>query len=461
MLQVSNEADHCFHNVPNSTCSPSAHAGLLNVDLEGKIVFANNAMLDILGLPAKKVLGSNLLSMFTRLFKKQGFLRTWEWLRHIYQPDAYLVTMQNNLGETLRLKVTFLELADTGFAFVVEHREQPVHFSQIGNITIEQLPLPVISILSDGKISLLNQAFENLIQRRSSDFCGRPVNDLEGLFPGLPASLLHTLYEGKPLSETIRFRRITGPAFKLETKPISVWGEVRAAIACLHPLENHKSYQQPGSSSQIHNLISDLVEETAHRVRNPLTVIKGFLQLYQDEPKNIPLDLLLTEVSGIERTLQDLMVFSRNYRKKNERVNLNQVIVELFPAIEVTACRQGVWIELYLDGSLVNIKADSERIKALVNHLTASSLRGMPEGGILIIRTLFDKDGVILQLTDNGVVSEASRYGELDLTGVQENGGLGRTVCQHVVDSLGGSIQFTYTKNQGTIVTVTIPRNAG
>ena len=458
---MSNEADHRFHNVTYSTYSPSAHTGLLNVDFQGKIVFANKAMLDILGLPAKKVLGSNLLSMFARLFKKQGFLRTWEWLRHIYQPDAYLVAMQNNLGETLRLKVTVLELADMGFVFVVDHSDQPVHFSQIGNKTIEQLPLPIISILSDGKISILNQAFENLIQSRASDFCGRPVNDLEGLFPGLPASLLHTLYEGKPLSETIRSHRITGPVFKLETKPISVWGEVIAAIACLHPLENLKNYQQSGPSSQNHNLISDLVEETAHRVRNPLTVVKGFLQLYQDEPKNIPLDLLLAEVSGIERTLQDLMVFSRNYRDKIERVNLNQVIVELFPAIEVTACQQGVWIELYLDRSLVNIKADSERIKALVNHLTASSLHGMPEGGILVIRTMFDKDGVILQLTDNGVVSEDLRDGGRDPTSDQENHGLGRTVCEHVVDSLGGNIQFTYTKNQGTIVTVTIPRNAG
>lgn len=461
MLHVSIEADNRFHGFPYFAYPPSVYTGLLNVDIEGKIVFANNAMLDILGLPARKVLGSNLLSMFTRLFKKQGFLRTWEWLRHIYQPDVYLVAMQNDRGETLRLKVTVLEVADTGLVFIVDHCDRPVHFSQIGNVSIEQLPLPVISIFSDGKISTLNQAFENLIQSRASIFCGRHVSDLEGLFPGLPATLLHTLYEGKPLSETIRSHRITGPVFRLETRPISVWGEVRAAIACLHPLEILENYQMSGLVSQNHKLISDLVEETAHRVRNPLTVVKGFLQLYQDDPKNIPWDLLLAEVSGIERTLQDLMVFSRNYRDKIERVNLNQVIVDLFPAIEVTACQHGVWIELYLDRSLVNIKADSERIKALVNHLTASSLHGMPEGGILIIRTMFDKDGVILQLTDNGVVSEDSRDGELDLTGVKENSGLGRTVCEYVVNSLGGSIQFTYTKNQGTMVTVTIPRNAG
>jgi len=460
LLQLSNEAANCFYNfsIKSFSLSPS---GLLGINYEGKVVFANNEMLEILGLPARKVFGCNILSLFTRLYKKQGFLKTWEWLRHIYQPDAYLVTIQNNYGRMLNLKVTVLELADMGLLFIADHCDRPAGFSQIGNIIIEQLPIPVVSILSDGRISTLNQAFEDITHCRFLDFYGRPVAELEGLFPELPSKLLHTLYEAQPLCETIRMNRIKRPVFKLETRPITVWGEVRAVIACLHPLETTEIAQSSGPSSQNHKLISDLVEETAHRVRNPLTVVKGFIQLYKDDPKNIPWDLLLAEVSGIERTLQDLMVFSRNYRDKTERVNLNQIIADLFPAIEVTACQQGVWVELYLDRSLVNIKADSERIKALVNHLTASALHAMPEGGILTIRTMFDNDGVILQLTDNRVSGKDLLNGELEVSDDQENNGLGLTVCEHVVDSLGGCIQVTHTGNQYTIVTVTIPRNAG
>jgi hypothetical protein len=139
------------------------------------------------------------------------------------------------------------------------------------------------------------------------------------------------------------------------------------------------------------NFISYLVEETAHRVRNPLTVVKGFVQLYRDNPQDIPWDLILDEVSGIERTLQDLMIFSHNYRPKPERINLNQVVAELFPGTEVIARQQGVWVELYLDRSPVNVIADSERIATLVNQLILNSLHAMPEGGILTIRTVSSK----------------------------------------------------------------------
>ncbi|MGE5543484.1 MAG: PAS domain-containing protein, partial [Bacillota bacterium] len=329
---MSNKTDTSLHSFPFAARSASTPSGLLNINLEGKIVYANNTILELFGLPAGKVLGTNLLSLFIRLFRKQGFPRTWEWLRHIYQPDAYLVSFQNNQGEMVKLKITVLELAEMGFVVVVDRCEPTAPLSQIGNVIVEQLPIPLILIRSDGRIGALNQAFETLTQGRALDFYGRSVADLDGLVPGLPAVLLHTLYEAQPMCETVRLTRNKRSVFKLETRPITVWGKVRAVIGCLHPLGIGETYQRSELSGQNHNLISDLVEETAHRVRNPLTVVKGFIQLYKDDPKNIPWDLLLAELSGIERTLQDLMVLSRNYRDKTERVNLNQIIAELFPA---------------------------------------------------------------------------------------------------------------------------------
>lgn len=463
---MSNEVDGDFHDFPKYSRFKDNPSGLLSINGEGKITYANNTLLEILGLPAREVLGTNFISLFAHVLRKPDFLRTWEWLRHIYQPDAYLVTILNGRGKTIRLKVTVLELANAESVLIVDCCERPAYDSQIGDLIIEQLPIPVISIDSNGKINLFNQACENLTQRRAFDLWGQPIEELERLFPGLPSMLLYTLYEARPLCESIRLQRSTKRpiCFKLETRPITVWGKVREVVACLHEPDGRETLQRQGLTPQNLNLVSDLVEETAHRVRNPLTVVKGFIQLYKDDPKNIPWDLLLDEVSGIERTLQDFMMFSRNYRDKTERVNLNQVIAELYPAIEAIARQQGVWIELYMDKSPVNIKADSERIKSLINHLTANSLHAMPEGGILTIRTMFDKSEVTLQVADSGVGMSK----ELSINGLgpfhstwKESTDLGLTVCEHVVDGLGGSIHLNSTKNQGTLITVTIPRTAG
>lgn len=65
-------------------------------------------------------------------------------------------------------------------------------------------------------------------------------------------------------------------------------GKVTAVIACLHVYDIPESVSELMPHNEAHNIISRLVEETAHRVRNPLTVVKGFIQLYRDKPENIP-----------------------------------------------------------------------------------------------------------------------------------------------------------------------------
>ncbi len=462
LIQVSNEAGIFFNDFANYPSLMGAASGLLIINHQGKITYVNNTMLEILGLPAKEVLGFKFISLLAGLIKKPDFLQTCEWLRHTYQPDAYLISILNGHGKTIRLKVTIMELADTESILIFDRCERPAYDSQTSNLIIEQLPLPLISIDSKGKINLFNLACEHLTQLHSSDLCNQPIEELEKTFPELASTLLQTLYEAQPLCKSVRLNRSTKSSMyiKLETRPIIVWGRVKGAVACLYELP--ETLQRQGLRRQNLDFISDLVEETAHRVRNPLTVLKGFIQLYKDNPKNIPWDLLLDEVSDIERTLQNFMMLSQNYRDKSERVNLNQIIAELYPAIETTARQQGVWIELYLDKSLVNIRADSNRIKALINHLTASSLYAMPSGGILTISTILNKDNVILQVADSGM----SMSEELDTafkpfysTSVQK-AGLGLTVCEHVVGSLGGSIHLN-NNNQGTVVTVTIPRATG
>jgi len=462
-MQVSNEAERLPQNLPINSQLEIFSCGLLNINHQGKITYANDAMLDILALPAWEVLGQSLISLVGRMLQKKDFLKVWEWLQHIYQPNAYLVTILNGAGETVRLKITVFELGGAGWILIADRYERPGYTSQVIDLIIEQLPIPVISIDSQGRIHMLNQACEHLTQRRGADLWGHSIEDLEKSFPGLPSILLQTLYDMKPIRASIKFQRPgRKPAnLRLDTRPIVVWGQVKGAVAYLFATDGREAGQRRGFRSQHFNIVSDLVEETAHKVRNPLTVVKGFIQLYKDDPENIPWDLLLDEVSGIEKTIQDFMMFSQNYREKTERVNFNQIIAEVYPEIEKAACPRGVWIELYLDKSLVSINADAERIKTLLLHLTTNSLYAMPSGGILTIRTTSDQEQVILQIADSGVgMSEEllEKVFKPFFSTWGDNSGLGLTYCEHVVDSLGGNISVSSKECEGTVVTVTIPR---
>ena len=446
------------------TLNPSFQSGLLYIDSEGTIIYASSSILQVLGLPSREVLGNNLFSLLARLFQKRESIKHWVYPSHIYQSEAYL-NILNDQGDELNLKVTTLEMADMGSAFIVDECQEPAYQTSIDNVVIEQLPIPVISILADGKINILNCAFESLFQLRASTLLGSPVAVLESLFPELPALLLQTLHDAHPLTKLVPFSGSSPhQMLRVQTKPITVWGKVTAVIACLHVYDIPESVSELMPHNEAHNIISRLVEETAHRVRNPLTVVKGFIQLYRDKPENIPWDLLLDEVSRIVMTLRDLMILSSDYRDGREQVNLNHIIAELYPTIEANACHKGVWLELYLDSSgKVDIKGDADRIKALVNHLIMMFLHSMGEGEVLTIQTKSSKDGVVLLLADSGDANQDLLHSVLDPPAPDKAQGADfrRAVCKHLVDSLRGSIHFTHKNSHGNMVTVTIPHNTG
>lgn len=461
---MSSEPGTSVNTLQKYTLAPPLQSGLLNIDHTGTVIYANSIILQILGLPAKEVIGNNLFTLLVRLFKKRGILKHWEIPQQIYQADAYL-TIQNDQEEDIQLRVSAHEMGDLGLAFIVDQCQEPPSQYQTDNAVIEHLPVPVISILADGKINMLNHAFENLFQLKASTLVGSPVAVLEGLFPELPTLFLQTLHDAHPLTQVVPFSRSTPYAvLRVDTNPITAWGKVVAVIVCLHVVENPTSVYELVPNHEAHSIISRLVEETAHRIRNPLTVVKGFIQLYKDNPESIPWDLLLDEVSGIEKTLQDLMVLSSNYRNTPEQVNLNQIIAELYPNIEANARHKGVWLELDLEKSRkVNINGDADRIRALVNHLITMFLHFMDEGELLTIQTKSGKEGVKLMLADSGDAKEdllESVFNPSAQTGV---GGadFGRAVCKHLVSSLRGSVHIKHKKNFGNLMTVTIPYNAG
>ncbi len=461
---MSSEQDTSADALQKYTLDAPFQSGLLNIDYAGTIIYANSFILQILGLPAKKVIGKNLFALLARLFKKRGFLKHWEFPKHLYQTDAYL-TIQNDQGDEVRLKISAHEMADMGLALIVDQCHEPPYQYQTDSAVIEHLPVPVISILADGKINRLNHAFEKFCQLSASTLVGAPVAVLEGLFPELPSLFLQTLHDAHPQTQLIPFSRLSPQAvLRVDTNPITAWGKVIEVIVCLHVSDNPKSVSELMPNHEVHDIISRLVEETAHRVRNPLTVVKGFIQLYRDNPENIPWDLLLEEVSRIEKTLQDLMILSSNYRDMREQVNLNHIIAELYPNIEANARQKGVWLELYLERSRkVNICGDADRIKALVNHLITMFLHFMGEGELLTIQTKSCKDGVMLMMADSGDAKEDQLESVFNPSA--QFGARGtdfrRAVCKHLVDSLGGRVHITHKKNSGNVITVTIPHTTG
>jgi two-component system, sporulation sensor kinase B len=80
------------------------------------------------------------------------------------------------------------------------------------------------------------------------------------------------------------------------------------------------------------NTLGELAASIAHEVRNPLTVVKGFLQLMQQEEKGKNYDylsLVLSELGRAESIINDYLNFAKPQFEKIEEFPLGDVLTEV------------------------------------------------------------------------------------------------------------------------------------
>ena len=84
----------------------------------------------------------------------------------------------------------------------------------------------------------------------------------------------------------------------------------------------------------------------------------------------------------------------------------------------------------------------------------------MPDGGNLIVRTIYDNHTIIIDVIDQGVGIEKEclpHIFDVFFSTKTRNTGLGLTFAKIIIESHGGEIFFESTPNQGTKCTIIFP----
>ena len=86
----------------------------------------------------------------------------------------------------------------------------------------------------------------------------------------------------------------------------------------------------------------------AHEVRNPLTVIKGFIQLFQinKEDQERYFDLMLSEIERIEAILQEFLSIAKTDEINTEKKNIYQIFKNVVSLMNTKAIMTNIQVEL-------------------------------------------------------------------------------------------------------------------
>jgi len=202
----------------------------------------------------------------------------------------------------------------------------------------------------------------------------------------------------------------------------------------------------------------------AHEVRNPLTSIKGFVQLLdrkligRDESRY--LTPVMREVERLELMITDLLESSRPGPVKKSDVELGKFIDEVLASQASKLSESDIQIKRnYMRGIISQI--DQKRMHQVILNLILNAKDAMSDGGILTLKTYTNDSWDFIEVNDTGHgISEidAGKIFTPFFTTKASGTGLGLSICDQIVKSHGGTISFT-SDMDGTIFTIRLPKS--
>lgn len=166
-----------------------------------------------------------------------------------------------------------------------------------------------------------------------------------------------------------------------------------------------KEQQQEFSRLERLNIIGQMAAGISHEVRNPLTTVRGFLQLFGSKPAMDKdkeyLDLMISEIDRANSIISDFLSLTKKQSDEMRLNNLNTIIEKMFPLIEADAFSNNKNIVLNLN-CVPNSMLNESEIRQLILNLVRNGLEVTPENGKVTISTETKEGRILLEIHDEG-----------------------------------------------------------
>ena len=195
--------------------------------------------------------------------------------------------------------------------------------------------------------------------------------------------------------------------------------------------------------------IGQVAAGVAHELRNPLTSIKGLVQvnLREAEARGLPaedLKVIEHEVRRMERTLQTFLDFARPPRPDRRRLDLADVVDRVFALVGGRARKQQVSLRFARPDGPVRVDGDQDQLQQLVLNLVLNALDAMPDGGAVEVELRPPRDGhaeLVVRDTGPGVAADIlPKVFETFVSSKETGIGLGLPVSKRIAEDHGGGL---------------------
>lgn len=356
------------------------------------------------------------------------------------------VSRRKRAEEELRAKTTQLE------SFIENNADAILIFNQ------------------NGVVQRANGTFEKVFGWSREEIIGMELSEL----PFIPADCLPEI---EKLRKQVEYGRST---IQAESMRKCKNGELLNVVETISPILNGKgkkdgwsvtlrditewkNAQEHLQNSEKLSVAGQLAAGIAHEIRNPMTAIKGFVQLmkagFGDKKKYF--DIMSSEIERIELILSELLILAKPQSIKYERKDIRVLLSQVITLLDSQAILNNVQFVTEYTPGVTHIYCDENQLKQVFINFIKNSIESMPEGGKVTIGIHSDSNQeILIRLVDQGcgIPKEIlSKLGQPFYTTKEKGTGLGFMVSKQIIENHSGKIHVESEVNKGTTIEVRLP----
>ncbi|MEK0315409.1 ATP-binding protein [Cohnella sp. 56] len=329
----------------------------------------------------------------------------------------------------------------------------------------------VLLVDADFRIVEANPMAEGIFGGNRADWIGQPV-DVWAERMNLQLPFERSLLEG----ESFRNRKLTWTRDDMP-REVAVDGDVLVssgetvgAYLLIRDVTQWMMLEEQVRRADRLKMIGQVAAGTAHEIRNPLTAIKGFVQLMQKSFDERSMDkelnyskIVLSELDRVQALVGEFLLLSKSRETKLESLRIGAVMQEMLPMLRNEATLHDIMLSYEPSPELPPVIADKEMLKQIILNLGKNAIEAMGKGGQLLIRERRADPArpgfVSIDVCDTGPgipPHTLTRIFDPFYTTKEQGTGLGLSICQRIVHDLGGDIGVVSTA-AGTVFSVSLP----
>jgi two-component system, OmpR family, heavy metal sensor histidine kinase CusS len=218
--------------------------------------------------------------------------------------------------------------------------------------------------------------------------------------------------------------------------------------------------------------------DAAHELRTPLAVIRNEAEVALRSPRSTEdycrvLENLLEETIRLSNMADQLLFLSRQDAGlqvlKQESLAMDQLLAEVSANMQMVAQEKGVRLTLESNAPC-QLAGDRTQLRRVFFNLLDNAIKYANASGQIVVSSQTNNGELTITITDTGIGIPPEhlprlfdRFYRVDpaRSGDESGAGLGLSICQSIVRSMGGRIQIESTVGKGTTVTISLPRSFG